>query len=354
VSELIIAIDARLAGGDSTGDSSYWSGLLHGLSKISLDARFLLFSNADKPPGIPKEFEWVTIPSRNSRWWSMVAFPLAARKKGASVIHTQYNLSPLCANRGITTVHDVSFFIGPQWFRTRDLLLLRRFVPASVRRAKRVITVSQTSKDEIESNIQAARGKTLVTHLACPVHIDANASIDVQTQFGLDQPFLLSVGTRWPRKNMALAVEAARLAQYPLVLTGKPGWGEADYPQHVKAVGYVDSATLSSLYRQSAMYLAPSKHEGFGLPVLEAFMCNCPVICSYGGALPEVAGDAAIVMQSWQAQDWATTIQESMVDSSKLDDLRRRGRERLAQFSWEKTASQTMDIYQQVAMESGS
>ena len=354
MSQLIIAIDARLAGGDSTGDSSYWSGLLHGLSKISPDARFLLFSNAEKPAGIPNEFAWLRVPARSSRWWSIVAFPLAAKRAGANIVHTQYNLSPLTGKRGVTTIHDVSFFIGPEWFQARDLFLLRKFVPASARRARKVITVSETSKGEIEKYIPQARGKTVATPLACPIHIDPRSTAGARNKLGLEGPFLLSVGTRWPRKNMILAVEAAALTPYPLVLTGKPGWGEGQYPAHVKAVGYVNNETLSSLYREAALYLAPSRHEGFGLPLLEAFSCDCPVICSSGGALPEVAGNAAIVMQSWEADDWAATIQASMLDSSKLDDLRRRGRERLAQFSWEETARRTMEIYKQVAMENGS
>jgi glycosyltransferase involved in cell wall biosynthesis len=354
VSELIIAIDARLAGGDSTGDSSYWSGLLYGLFEISPDARFLLFSNAEKPLGIPDRFEWIELPARNARWWSLVAFPLAARKRGASIIHTQYNLSPLAGNRGITTIHDVSFFIGPEWFRPRDLFLLRRFVPASARRARRVITVSETSKGEIERFIPNARGKTVATPLACPIHIDPNSTADVRGRFNLDRPFLLSVGTRWPRKNMMLAVDAATRTPYGIVVTGKPGWGEVAYPAQVQAVGYVDNQTLSALYREASLYLAPSRHEGFGLPVLEAFACGCPVMSSSGGALPEVAADAALVMKSWDPEDWAEAIQNLMQDSSKLDDLRRRGRERLAHFSWEKTASQTMEIYKQVATENGS
>lgn len=268
-------------------------------------------------------------------------------------MHTQYNLSPL-ARGGITTVHDVSFFIGPEWFKARDLLIMRRFVPSSVKRAARVIAVSETDKLEIESYIPAAKGKTAVTPLACPTHIDPTAEVDVRSQFDIEGPFLLTVGTRWPRKNMALAVEAASKTPYPLVITGKAAWGEGALPSTAKPTGYVDDKTLSALYREASLYLAPSRHEGFGLPLLEAFACGCPVLCSSGGALPEVAGDAAVVMKSWEAVDWTQAILELMNDSSKLDDLRRRGRNRLSHFSWERTAELTMDVYRQVAMEKGA
>ncbi len=350
MSALRIAIDARLAGGAWTGDSSYWTGLLHGLSELDADARFLLFSNVAKPAGIPNcdKFEWIELSGGNQRWWSVARFPLEARKRRASVIQTQYNLSPLAGRIGITTLHDVSFFIGPEWFRRKDLFLLRRFVPQSARRAARVLTVSETSRGDIERFIPAARGKTVVTPLACPLHIQPNGPEVARALLGHDEPYLLTVGTRWPRKNMQLAVDAARLSGFRLVVTGKPGWGEEKF-EGVQAVGYVDSETLSSLYSAASLYLAPSRHEGFGLPLLEAFRCGCPVLCSSGGALPEVAAAAAVVMPTWDPQSWAEAIQKLMNDSSKLNELRNKGRERVSQFSWRETARLTMAAYEDVA-----
>src|SRR5687767_6719140 len=121
----LVAIDARLVGGTATGDSTYWLGLLYGLSQIATDFKFLLISNAKAPPKIPQSdnFRWMTVPARSNRWWSLVRFPLAARKAGAGVSHTQYNLSPLVGRSGITTIHDVSFFIGPEWFQPKDRFL---------------------------------------------------------------------------------------------------------------------------------------------------------------------------------------------------------------------------------------
>jgi len=356
VSDLLVSIDARLAAGDSTGDSSYWTGLLYGLSRIAPSARFLLFSNAEKPPGIPdlEQFEWIRMRARSSRWWSIVKFPLAARRAGSSVLHTQYNLSPLAGKIGVTTIHDVSFFIGPQWFKPRDLTILRRFIPASVRRARQVITVSETSKREIEQFIPSGRGKTVAIPEACPLHINPDSQVDARSRFDLRDPYLLTVGTRWPRKNMELAISAASMTPYTLVVTGKPGWGADDLRPNTKATGYVDGETLSALYRDASLYLAPSHHEGFGLPLLEAFACGCPVMCGDGGALPETAGDAAIIVHSRRWKDWTAAIQSAMADSSKLDDLRRKGRERVSQFSWEKTAELTMEVYRQVSMEKNS
>ncbi len=351
-----VAVDARLVAGASTGDSTYWTGLLHGFTKISLEFDVLLISNAERPAGIPwcENFKWLCVPARNSRLWSLIAFPRAAKRAGVQGIHTQYSLSPLAGSIGLTTIHDVSFLIGPQWFRPRDRFLLTRTVPVSARRAAAVLTVSNTSRTEIEKFIPAAKGKTFSTPLACipSIHPVPDARDLVREKFGLDGGYLLAVGTRWPRKNLNLAVEACDLLRgdvaRPLVITGKAGWGKEGLGKHTKAVGYTDFETLSALYSSADMYLCPSLHEGFGLPVLEAFTCGCPVICSTGGALPEVAGDAAIVQPGWEPIGWANAISGALSDSSKLETLRQRGRERARQFSWEETARLTAEVYRRV------
>lgn len=353
-----IAIDARLVGGQSTGDSTYWFGLLHGLSRVNANFRFLLFSNASKPSGIPESdrFEWVRINSRSSRLWSMVHFPLNARRMGASAIHTQYTLSPLAGASGITTVHDVSFFIGPEWFKPRDRALLRASVPASVRRARRVVTVSETSREEIERYIPDAKGKIRVTPLAAHPGIrpmkKAIARQIVKKAVGIGDPYLLTVGTAWPRKNLQLAVDAATKlpieVPHKLLVTGKGGVGQSSSGRVVNT-GYVSMDLLSALYSGADVYLAPSRHEGFGIPLLEAFESACPVVCSSGGALPEVAGDAAVVMPNWEVSDWTRSIQDLLGDSGKLDQLRLKGIERAKRFKWEETARKTLEVYREVA-----
>ena len=350
-----IALDARLVGGEQTGDSTYWTGLIHGLSAFGSEAQFLLYTNNSrhKKIPVPGNCSWEYLPGANSRWWSFVSFPLAARRLKASAIHTQYFLSPLVGDVGVTTIHDVSFFLGPQWFRKKDLLLLRATVPASVKRAKAVITVSDSSKYEIEQSISIAKGKTFRTYLACPPWISPVPATEsanyVKHRFNVIGPYLLTVGTQWPRKNSNLAISACEQlsAKFPhsLLLTGKEGWGSKVCSSRVVRTGYVSNEELCRLYSAAALYLAPSKHEGFGIPLLEAFRCGCPVLCSSGGALPEIAGEAACVQATWDAQSWAVTIEALLDDSSKLQNLSSRGLCRESEFSWERTARATLDIY---------
>lgn len=355
----VIALDARLVGGAHTGDSTYWLGLLNGLSQIEWDGSVLLFSNAPAPAGVPSDprFRWLTLGAGSGRWWSLVKFPMAARKLGARAIHTQYNLSPLCGKIGITTIHDVSFFIGPEWFKPRDRALLTRFVPASARRAAKVLTVSQTSKTEIEKFIPAAIGKTLVTPIALNPGITpfprTEAAEIVSSELGIATPYLLAVGTRWPRKNVGLAIGACNLLPdslpHRLVLTGKPGWGDLPTSGRVVESGYVSERLLSALYSAADLYLLPSHHEGFGLTLLEAFACRTPVIASAGGAIPETAGDAAAIEESLAPADWARRIESLLADSGTLEKMRTSGLERLSHFSWTETAHLTWEAYREVS-----
>jgi alpha-1,3-rhamnosyl/mannosyltransferase len=135
---------------------------------------------------------------------------------------------------------------------------------------------------------------------------------------------------------------------HKIVVAGKAGWGEEAPTGDVVYTGFVSDQELTALYQCASLYLAPSRHEGFGIPLLEAWACGCPVVCSTGGALPEVAGDAACVVESWGAADWADAIRSLLADSSKLESLRVRGRERLTLFSWKETAEKTVAAYREV------
>ncbi len=356
-SKPIIALDARLIATQSTGDATYWRGLVEGLLAINADATFLLFSNETRPEIVPEcdPFRWIHLPGGSSRWWSLVQFPLAARKAGAQAIHTQYALSPLVGARGISTIHDVSFFVEPSWFQTRDRILLQRSCQLTSKIAKKIITVSNTSAKEIERFLPKSVGKIAVTYPSCGSEIKKESRSDaveiLKSELKIEPPFLLAVGTRWPRKNMQLAIDATALlgpGTPKLVISGKAGWGNETLNPHVMATGFVSERQLSALYSAAELYLAPSFHEGFGITLLEAFACGCPVVCSSGGAHPEVAGSAAEVISDFEPSSWAERIRKLLPDSSKLEQMRELGLHRAAEFSWKRMAQETWQVYQEV------
>ena len=359
MSQTIVAIDARLIAGTGTGDSTYWTGLLYGFSKLQLPFHILLFTDKPRPANVPdvEGIEWVFLPSSNSRIWSLAKFPLAARKRGAKVFHTQYSMSPLVGDRGVTTIHDVSFFIGPEWFQPQDRVILQRTVPAAAKRAAKIITVSDTSRREIEQYIPLAKRKVVVIPNACPPWIEFvdrhRAREIIAREFGIESPYVFTLGTQWPRKNMQLAVDAVNLLPrdllHQLLVTGKAGTDHVRLGQRSRALGYVDERLLGALYAGADLYLAPSRHEGFGIPVLEAYRCGCPVLSSSGGALPEIAALAGLVEPTWTADHWAKTIEALLRAPSTLQNMRDRGIEQEKRFTWEIAARKTLAVYDEVA-----
>lgn len=351
----IIALDARLCGTANTGDSVHWNGILAGLNELNLPATFLLCLNTEPAPTVPlgANFQVVRATARSSRWWSLITFPMIARRAGACVTHTQYSISPL-ARGGVSTIHDMSVFAGPEWFRPRDRLILSRSIPAAIRTAKAIVTVSETSRDEIERYVPGSREKVSVVYNALPVGfkpIDCEQAKNIVAQeLGIDEDYVLTVGTRWPRKNMALAIEAFALSQRAkrLVITGKPGWGDENFPAGTVVTGYVPDALMPALYAAADLYLAPSRYEGFGIPLLEAWASDCPVLCSTGPGFPEVAGDAACIEASWDPIVWAATIDRLLGNSGILQELRERGRQRLESFSWKQSAQALWQVYERI------
>ncbi len=354
-----IAIDARLYGGENTGDSTYWTGLIDQfiLNPFS-DLEFLFYVQPENPlldqsgPG----FQVRTISTQNSRWWSMVSLPQAAKHDRAAILHKQYNISPLTKIKRVTTIHDVSFMIGPEWFSQSDRSILTRAIPRTIREADQIITVSKTSQEDIAKYFPLSIGKTTAIYNGpndkiYPIEKELAKKI-VAEKYGLTGPFALTVGTIWPRKNFALAAKAIDLLppniDLKLAVTGKSGWGDPIKGSRLVTTGYVELDDLSALYSAASLYIAPSLHEGFGIPLLEAWICGCPVICSAGGALPEVAGDAAEIIPSWNAEDWALCISQLVSDSGKLEQLRNNGYKRTAQFTWKAAAEQTANVYRKV------
>jgi glycosyltransferase involved in cell wall biosynthesis len=282
-------------------------------------------------------------------------FPLEARRQNASLVHTQYSVSPLLKGRSISTVHDVSFLVDPYWFTPKDVTLLRAGVRAAARYCRRIITVSETSKLDIEALVPGATGKTDVVYNApspdVVCDVDAGIVEEELAALGVRKPYLLTAGTGWKRKNLSLAVEAFCTSElsgpYQLIVAGKPGT-PLPVSGNVLETGYVTERQLAALYRGATLYLAPSLYEGFGITIVEAMAAGCPVVCSSGGAQPEIAGDAAIVVDSFEPQAWRKVMEEAVRNGSMLEDLRSRGRHRAADFCWADSARKTASIYREV------
>lgn len=324
--------------------------------------------------------EVVTLRPANALLRIPFGLPLASLRGSFDLLHVTYNAPPLGPCPTVVTIHDISFEHYPQFFSPRDRLILKTLVPRSARRAAHVLTVSQHAKQEIIDRYGLPPDKITVTYEAAgdqfqPV-TDASILQAVRIKYGIpDGPFVLALGNLQPRKNIARLVEAFAQAagsnpsHFPpslppsppppsLVIAGKAQWRESEVygavqraglGERVVFPGYVDDADLPALYSAAAVFVYPSLYEGFGLPPLEAMACGTPVISSNSASLPEVVGDAALLVEPTDTAALAQALRDVLVQPALRADLRQRGLARAAQFSWERCAAETLAVYARVA-----
>jgi glycosyltransferase involved in cell wall biosynthesis len=271
---------------------------------------------------------------------------------------------PVRRGKVIVTIHDLSFARLPETVEPKNRAYLTRNVPRSLERADAVIAVSDFTCRELEALFPVCRGKVHVIHHG--VRRLFRPSTDLDEDAGVHLPplpkrYVLAVGTVEPRKNIGLLLDAmsilrrhGALRDVGLVLGGGPGWLAADVEQRLAAehragalvrLGYISDEALRRLYCGAAVLAFPTRYEGFGLPALEAMACGLPVVCSSIASLPEVVGDAAILVEEPAPEAFADALRRVLSNETLADDLRRRGLERAANFAWDKAARRTLDVY---------
>ncbi|HEX4868978.1 MAG TPA: glycosyltransferase family 1 protein, partial [Acidimicrobiales bacterium] len=248
------------------------------------------------------------------------------------------------------TVHDLSFEHHPRWMAPHDRVLFRTLVPRAVARAARVLTVSETTRQDIVERYRVLEDRVIVTHNG----VDARFHPD-GPRIPRD-PFLLFVGALHPRKGLTTALEALALLPDapPLVVVGPPKHGAPAVDAaidrlglrgRVELAGHVDDEQLACLYRSAEAFVFPSLFEGFGLPVVEAMASGTPVVTTTAGALPEVAGDAAVLVPPADSEALAAGIEAARRDH---DALRTAGLANAARFRWDALAARTAEVYREV------
>ena len=296
--------------------------------------------------------------------WEQTALPVLARRERWDLLHSPVNVAPaLLPGRSVVTVHDLAFVTAPSAVPAHRRRYLTAMTAHSVRHAARVIAVSKSTRHDLGTWFDVAPDRISVTPLAAEPRFrppSPPALAAFRERHRIDQPYILSVGTREPRKNVAALVRAfARLAAgipHGLVLVGPPGWmgGDldralADLPSavrdRVRLTGFVDDDDLPLWYGGADVFAYPAHYEGFGLPVLEAMACGVPVVTSDVSSLPEVAGDAALLVDPEDEEELAAALLEVITDARLAMALRDRGLRRAAEFSWSETARLTVNAY---------
>ncbi|MCC6728933.1 MAG: glycosyltransferase family 4 protein [Chthonomonadales bacterium] len=367
-----IGIDGRALTGRFTGDRTYWRNLVRAhLRAAARDAadghEYIVYTRLPVPAGeLPQSpyLSFRTVPATNNRLWTLLAFPRAMRHDGIDVAHTQYTIPLRAACPVVTTVHDISFRLYPEWFPRKHRVLLNLTVPCSMRRARVVITDSESSRRDILRVYGFEPGHVTAIALAAGPEYRpmprADAAALVAEHLGLDSPYVVTVGVLQPRKNLPLLLEAfarARMrAEFPhkLVLAGKRGWGcenlaiQAARLQIGDAAvftDYVADQDLPALYSAADAMAFPSLYEGFGLPPLEAMACGAPTLVSDAPAMPEVVGDGAMILPVMDAYSWGDALAALLKDPAARRTWSARGVARAAAFDWDRTARATRQVY---------
>ena len=300
------------------------------------------------------------------RLWRTVGLPPFDLLSGpADVFHfCNFLRPPLRRGRSVVTIFDMSFERFPQFAEAKNLRNLRRGIRQTAAKADAIITISDFSAREIAEFLPESRGKLFPIPLGispdfAPASPETVASL--REKAGLERPYILAVGTIEPRKNLKFLVDvfehlAADSATegLDLVIAGAPGWRCDDIlarfetsprASRIHYMRYVPDGQLAALYTGAAVLAVPSHYEGFGFPPLEAMACGTPVVSSAGGSLPEVLGDAALVVPDFAPDAWRAALGRAAGDAGLRAKLRPAGMARAATFRWEKTAAETWRVY---------
>ncbi len=304
--------------------------------------------------------------------WEQFVQPFALRRERIDLLHALAFAGPLAITiPWIVTVFDLSFARYPQSFNAANRIYLTWAVRNSLRRAQRVIAISESTRRDLISMFGADPRRVQAIYCGCDPTFapatDAAEGMAFRAQRRLPEKFILHVGTLEPRKNIARLLRAFARAQraahlpHRLVLIGARGWKytevdtvieQENMQDDVIFAGYVPPAELPLWYRAADVFAYPSLYEGFGLPPLEAMACGTPVVTSNAASLPEVVGDAALQIAPDDENALTDALVRAATDANLRAELSARGLTQAAKFSWARTARETTAVYRTVIAES--
>lgn len=372
-----IGFDLRPFLKEETGVGVYFKNLLFMLAKIDETNEYFLFSSSLKdrfdPGKIPffakKNFVDLRYPVKAINFlWYRLGWPALDIffKTKLDLTHSPTHL-PLPTNgKKIVTVHDLFFLDFPEMTDKDTRKVFSRGIQSSLQQADGIVAVSRYTEQQLLEKFLLDKDKIRVIHHGINLkewETGDRASLErTRDSFALPSDFLLFVGAHEPRKNLphllkALRVVHDRYQKIPLILVGRKGLDSDNIQKKirelalgswVKMVGYVDETELRHIYRLASVFVFPSLMEGFGIPLLEAMACGLPIVTSRSSALPEIAQDAAAYIDPDDPEDIATKIIHVLEDQGLKEKLISAGKNRICDFSWERTASETLAFYEDI------
>ena len=378
---MIIGIDARFAVGLRRGVGNYTLNLIKCLADDDDYNRYILYTDKEDTENIlprKRNFQTKKLSSASYPVWEQILLPLQVKQDGVNLLHCTANTAPLLLSHAvklISTIHDVSYLKpysvipkSPFIYQRLGRIYRRNIVPRSIRRSSAIITVSEFAKKDILAHISALSEEMVsITYEAMNNVfrvIDKEQAISfVKKKYGIMGKYILNVGGGDPQKNTAflirnfLELKRERKIMVKMVIVGIPDHRKADVYKDLKnsdlesEVVFIDFAgenDLVHLYNSAEAFVFPSLYESFGIPSLEAMACGTPIIASDSGAIPEIVGDAALMINPKNGDEFKASLLSLLENKDFKNDLINKGFKQVKRYSWKKMAECTLDTYRKV------
>lgn len=366
-----IGIDAHQVGTELAGNVTYITSLIEALAETDTTNQYTLY--VTKPSAVERYANrWPNFTvCRIVPHAPIIRIPIVLnaelRLRPVDILFVQYTAPPFAPCKVVTSIHDISYEHLPETFTLRSRLQMKLTIRLTARRAAHVITPSEYSRQDLIKTYEIPPEKITMIPLAAPDFFKPVSDKDelerIRKKYAIEGEFILGVGSIQPRKNLVRLIEAyAMLIKKrddvpPLVLVGKRSWLFEEtvratnihgVESHVKFTGFVPDEDLPGLYSAAKCFVYPSYFEGFGLPPLEAMQCGTPVIAGNRTSLPEVVGDAGLLVDPFDPHAIANALEMMLSDAKLRESLSKLGLERARAFSWIECARQTLAVFEKV------
>jgi glycosyltransferase involved in cell wall biosynthesis len=369
------AIDATSIPRQMAGAGVYTYNLIRAVAAVDRENEYTVFTKGSAFDDLNRDeplFRTVRVSTRSRParlLWEQLALPVHLRRRKIDVLHSPHHTAPMvvAGSRRVITFHDLTFFLLADRYPRSRLLYFRAVSRATARVADALICPSQAVRDDIVRILHVRPEKVHpIAEAAAPEFqpIKDKAALEkLRTRYALPERFILNVGSLEPGKNRTTLLKAyaglrKRGLEQKLVVAGQRAWKYEDdlalaeelgIEGDVLFTGYVPPEEMPALYNAADLFVFPSLYEGFGLPVIEAMACGVPVVASNLSAIPEVAGEAALLVDPRDVEQLCDAMERVLRDKRLQGALRRRGLERAQGFSWERAARETIAVYQETA-----